>query len=88
MSRILALAQSITAEAVAYEQERINANLPEPSLGPDAPLDFPDTATELLKARDGLLSAIYEMEQAIKSPSERLRDFPHTVCQLFSMWGV
>jgi hypothetical protein len=79
MSRILALAQSISASAAIYEEYLRKAGLSEPAFSPNGHLDYPSTSTDLIEAKDTLLSKIFELQRSITSPTEVLRELPKSV---------
>jgi hypothetical protein len=79
MSQILALVQSISVSAAIYEASLRKGGLFEPAFTPNGQLDYPSVPSDLIEAKETLLSQINALRRSITSPKEVLRELPKSV---------
>lgn len=81
VSRLVALARKISAEAEKLESYLRDNGSPQPGFGVDAPGDFPNLPADLQQSRQQIVYATHELESLVRGPRESVRWGVWSVCR-------
>ncbi|GAB0133496.1 Alpha-1,3-mannosyltransferase cmt1 [Epichloe bromicola] len=74
VSRLVALAKKISAEAERLEAYLRENGSPQPGFGVDAPGDFPNLPTDIQQSRQEIVYATHELGSLVRGPRESFLD--------------
>ncbi|KAG5984383.1 Alpha-1,3-mannosyltransferase cmt1 [Claviceps pusilla] len=73
VSRLIALARRISAEADKLEAYLRESNTPQPGFGVDAPADFPKLPDDIQQSRQQIVYSTMELGRLVRGPRETVR---------------